>query len=109
MAIFSLFTIYWQSQYYHHDPPFPHRTISRVAQHYPEFLSFRLGTITGSLMIVLGWLTNTFVLRTIALEEGINLNKYHFHIPLIAGSMGGMFLMMSTALIDTGIMNEKAH
>ena len=31
IAIISLFLIYWQSQYYHHEPPFPHRTISKVA------------------------------------------------------------------------------
>ena len=64
-AIISLIMIYWESQYYHHEQPFPHRTISQVAQHYPEFLSFRLGTITCSALIVLGWLTNYFVLKTI--------------------------------------------
>ena len=60
-------------------------------------------------MIVLGWLTNYFVLRTICVEHGINLNKYHSHILLIAGCSGGMLLMMSTALIDTGYMFELAH
>ena len=61
------------------------------------------------MMLVLGWMANNFVLRTVALEHGINLKKYHYHIPLIAGLMGGMLLMMSTALIDTGHMFELAH
>ena len=34
-ALISLVVIYQQSQYYHHEPPFPKRTISQVAQHYP--------------------------------------------------------------------------
>lgn len=65
-AILSLFGIYYLSQYYHHEPPFPNRTISQVAQHYPEYLIFRLSTITGSVLIVLGWLTNYFFLETIS-------------------------------------------
>jgi hypothetical protein len=66
-AILSLFVIYYQSQYYNHEPPFPHQYISKVAQHYPEYFVFRLSTITGSALIVLGWLTNHFLLQTLAL------------------------------------------
>ena len=34
-AIISLIIIYYQSQIYKHEPPFPHQYISKVAQHYP--------------------------------------------------------------------------
>ena len=67
-AIASLIIIYWQSQIYHQEPPFPHQYISKVAQHYPEFVVFRLSTVTGAALIILGWFTNHFVLRTIAVE-----------------------------------------
>lgn len=65
-AIASLFIIYQLSQYYKHEGPFPSQDITHTARHYPEFLVFRLSTITGSTFIVLGWLTNYFVLRTLA-------------------------------------------
>jgi hypothetical protein len=31
----TLILMYWISQYYHHDKPFPKTTISNVANHYP--------------------------------------------------------------------------
>jgi len=31
----TLVLMYWISQYYHHDKPFPKTTISNVANHYP--------------------------------------------------------------------------
>jgi hypothetical protein len=68
-----------------------------------------MSTITGSALILLGWLTNHFLLQTIARDSGIDLRKYHIEIPLILGLTGGMLLMGNTATIDTGIMNENAH
>lgn len=108
-AIASLFLIYYISQYLHHDPPFPHRTISQVAQHYPEFIIFRMSTITGSVLIVLGWMTNYFFLKTVCRESGINLAKYHPLAPLTAGVAAGCLLMGSTGAIDTGHFNETFH
>lgn len=105
-AVLSLVIIYNQSQYYHHEPPFPKRTISQVAQHYPEFVIFRLSTITGSALLVLGWVTNYLFLKTFTRDHQINLRKYHAKIPLIMGMTAGILLMFSTALIDTGIMND---
>jgi len=57
----------------------------------------------------MGWLTNYFLLKTICLDHGINLGAYHPKVPLYAGMMGGMLLMMSTACIDTGHMFELLH
>ena len=108
-AVLSLVIIYYQSQYYHHEPPFPKRTISQVAQHYPEFVIFRLSTITGSALIVLGWLTNYFFLKTFTRDHQINLRKFHPKISLTMGVTAGILLMFSTGLIDTGIMNELFH
>jgi hypothetical protein len=54
-------------------------------------------------------MTNYHLLRTVCLEHGINLKAYHPKVPLTAGVMGGMLLMMSTACIDTGHMFELLH
>jgi len=104
-AILSLIVVYWQSQYYHHEPPFPHAYISKVCQHYPEYFVFRLSTVSGAVLIILGWFTNHFVMRTICLENGINFGKYRPGIPLVFGIMGGLFLTGNTSTIDTGKMD----
>ena len=49
------------------------------------------------------------MLKTVSVEHGINLGKYHPKIPLVAGIMGGLLLMVNTATIDTGHMNEHLH
>ena len=49
------------------------------------------------------------MLRTVAVEHGINLSKYHPKTPLVAGITGGLLLMVNTATIDTGHMNERLH
>ena len=49
------------------------------------------------------------MLKTVSVEHGINLAKYHPQFPLVAGIMGGLFLMVNTATIDTGHMNEHLH
>lgn len=76
-----------------------------MAQHYPEYLFFRTGTITGAALLILGWMTNYFFLQTVSREHGINLKKYYPQIPLILGIAGGLLLMGNTATIDTGTMN----
>ena len=73
----TLFIIYWISQYYGHEKPFPHCWISKVAQHYPEFVFFRIATISGAVLVILGWFTNHFYLRTICDEKVFNIKKYH--------------------------------
>lgn len=60
-------------------------------------------------MVILGWLTNHFFLKTIAIEHGINLKPYQPQIELVMGIMGGLFLTMSTGLLDTGRHNPKVH
>lgn len=108
-AILSIAVIYYQSQYYHQEPPFPHQWISKVAQNYPEFVIFRTSTIAGAVLLILGWFTNHFLLKTIALEHSFNIKKYLPEIPLIIGTMGGLLLMGNTATIDTGVMNGNIH
>ena len=49
------------------------------------------------------------MLQTVAIEYGINLRKYNPKIPLVTGLMGGLLLMVNTATIDTGHMNETLH
>jgi hypothetical protein len=101
--------IYWISQLYKHEKPFPHCWISDCAGHYPEFVFFRISTISGSALIALGWMTNHFYLRSIAKENAFNIAKYHPEISMILGLIGSMLLMGSTANIDTGKSNGKWH
>jgi len=98
----TLILIYQISQYYHHEKPFPDCWISGCAGHYPEFVFFRIATISGSLLVLLGWLTNHFYLRSIARENAFPLYQYYPQIPMICGMIGAMLLMGSTANIDTG-------
>jgi len=64
-----------------------------------------MSTIAGSVLLLLGWLTNHFFLQTVAVESGVDLKKYHVEVPLVLGLTGGMLLMGLTATIDTGFMN----
>lgn len=105
----TLFIIYWISQYYGHEPPFPNCWISKVAQHYPEFVFFRFATISGAVFMILGWLTNHFYLLSVAKEQAFNVRKYYPELTVVLGLMGSMLLMGNTATIDTGKMNEKWH
>ncbi len=73
----TIFIIYWIAQTYQHEHPFPNCWISKLAQHYPEYIYFRVGTISGSVLLILGWFTNYFYLKTICKENAFNLNKYH--------------------------------
>lgn len=105
----TLFIIYWISQELGHEPPFPQCWISDCAGHYPEFVFFRIATISGSVMVILGWLTNHFYLKSICQEAAFRLDSYYPQIPLILGMMGGMLLMGSTANLDTGKRHPKWH
>ena len=63
----TLAVIYYISQYYGHEPPFPNCWISKVAEHYPEYVFFRTATIAGAMLVILGWMGNYFFLRSIAI------------------------------------------
>jgi hypothetical protein len=99
--LFSLVLIYWISQYLGHDKPFPQTWISTVAQHFPEYIFFRTSTISGSALIILGWLANHYYLLTVGYENVINMHKYKLSIMTGAGIIASCFLMGSTANIDT--------
>lgn len=101
--------IYLISQWYGHEKPFPDCWISGCAGHYPEFIFFRIATISGSVLVILGWLTNHFYLKSISREAAFRIETYHPEIPLLMGMIGGMLLMGSTANIDTGKRNGKWH
>jgi hypothetical protein len=69
----TLVAIYYISQYYQHEDPFPHCWISGCAGHYPEYILFRIATITGSAFFFLGWMTNLFYLKSVAREKVFRL------------------------------------
>ena len=70
IAIISLISIYSISQYLNHDSPFPSQTISRVAQNYPEFIIFRIGTITAAALIILAGSPITSYFRLLVSSMG---------------------------------------
>ncbi len=109
LVLSSLIIIYQISQYLGHEKPFPDPSISSCAGHYPEFIFFRISTISGSALIVLGWLTNCFYLKTISRESSYNIRSVHPEIGMVMGVMAGLFLMGSTANIDTGIRSGDWH
>ncbi len=109
LVLSSLFIIYWISQYLGHEKPFPDPSISSCAGHYPEYVFFRVSTISGSALFVLGWLTNNFWLKTIARESTYNIRKIYPEIGMVMGMMSGLFLMGSTANIDTGKRDGVWH
>lgn len=104
-TLVTLVVIYWISQYYGHDKPFPHSWISDVAAHFPEYVFFRTATISGAVLMILGWFANHFYIQTIGIEQVINIHKYKPTVMLIMGFMGGCLLMGSTANLDTGHQN----
>ncbi len=105
--IITLPIIYSIAQHYKHQEKIA--WISGCAQHYPQFLFFRLATITGSALVTLGWLTNHFYLKTISKQHSFNISKYQPQIPMIMGMMGSILLMISTACLDTGYRQGKLH
>jgi hypothetical protein len=64
--LITLVIIYYVSQIEGHEPPFPKCWISDCAAHFPEFVFFRIATISGAALLVLGWLVNYFYLQSIA-------------------------------------------
>jgi hypothetical protein len=69
----TILLIYYQSQIYGHEKPFPNCWISKCAQHYPEFVTFRIATVSGAVLIVLGWLTNHFYIKSICREAVLRI------------------------------------
>lgn len=103
----TITVIYFIAQRLGQEPPLS--WISGCAQHYPEFILFRLATISGAVFILLGWMTNTFYLRTVAKEKGFHIQRYQPQIPMVLGMMGALFITVSTATLDTGERKGKLH
>lgn len=59
-GIGSIIGCYFLSQLYGHEKPFPHTWISATADHYPEFILFRIGTISGAVFSLLTYFVNYF-------------------------------------------------
>ena len=59
--------------------------------------------------MALGWFTNHFYMKSVAMEHIVDIRKYRPQVILILGLVGSMFLMGSTANIDTGKNNGKWH
>jgi hypothetical protein len=109
IGCFSVVSIYYIAISLGHEEPLPHTWISKCAQHYPEYLIFRTATISGAVLMIMSYFINHFVILQRAYEKVFNVRKYHPEIILIFGIMGAVFLTGSTALIDTGKMNEHMH
>lgn len=105
----SLLLIYLVAVSLGQEEPFPRTYISACAGHYPNFVFFRVSTISGSALLLLGWVVNHYFLKTIAKEHTFRIEKYRPEVSLIMGMMGALGLMGSTANIDTGIRNGSWH
>ena len=55
--------------------------------------------------MILSYFINHFIIQQKAYEKAFNIGKYYPGITLVSGTMGALFLMGSTALIDTGKMD----
>lgn len=91
------------------EPPWPQCWISGTAGHYPTYIIFRIGTISGSTLLILSWFINHFWQRQIAQNAGFKILYVLPQVTLIFGIMGAIGLMGSTANIDTGHRNEHWH
>lgn len=109
VIIATLFIIYYLSQLLGHEKPFPNCWISDCAGHYPEFVFFRVATISGSVLVMLGWMTNHFYLKSISREAAFRVEVYRPEIAMVMGMIGAMLLMGSTANLDTGKRHPKWH
>lgn len=59
--------------------------------------------------MLLGWFANHFYLKTIAREKVFRIEKYRPEVSLIMGIISALFLMGSTANIDTGVRSGVWH
>ena len=109
LGVGSIIACYWISQYYHHEKPFPDTWISATANHYPEFVVFRVGTISGAVIMALSHIVCYFWVVTVSYENIFDIGKYRPGIGTIMGVAGALFLMGSTSMIDTGKDNVNWH
>ena len=105
----SIIACYVISQIYHHEEPFPDTWISATADHYPEFVVFRVGTISGSVLLALSNFIIYYWVMTLAHESTFDIGKYRPQIGAVFGIGGALFLMGSTANLDTGKQNGDWH
>ena len=56
----AIIICYYLSQIFHHEKPFPDTWISATADHYPEYIVFRIGTITGAVFLILSHVMSYF-------------------------------------------------
>jgi hypothetical protein len=70
---------------------------------------FRIGTITGAVFLVLSHILAYFWVCQVARENICHIAKYKPQIGTIMGITGSMFLMGSTATLDTGKHNTHWH
>ena len=109
LAISSILLIEQISVRLGHEPPFPEAYISKCAQHYPEFIIFRIGTISAGVGMILAAFINYFWLMQVSHDSSYNLHRYHPGFTVVLSTTAICFLFGSTATIDTGIMNEHIH
>ncbi len=105
----SIIICYYLSQYFHHEKPFPETWISATADHYPEYIVFRIGTISGSVFLILSHTMSYFWICQTSRDHVFNIRKYNPGVGTVMGIAGSLFLMGSTATLDTGKHNTHWH
>ncbi|KAL4507254.1 hypothetical protein ABPG72_002047 [Tetrahymena utriculariae] len=89
------------------EPPFPHASISSNANHFPQYIVFRITEQGSSLFIIFIWLIEYVWIRQKAQENGVTL--IFPVLQAILGTISGILFIFSTATIDTGKMNGHLH
>jgi hypothetical protein len=108
-AVIAVIACYYIAVKNGDEPPWPHSYISNTTRHYPEYIYFRIGTIAGAVFNILTYFVNYFWQHQLCREAMINVRKFHTKIPLLTGTIGILFLFVSTATIDTGRMDDNLH
>jgi hypothetical protein len=98
----SIIICYYLSQYFHQEKPFPNTWISATADHYPGFIVFRIGTIAGAVFVIFSYFMEYFWIYQISRQHVFHIKKYWPGLGATIGISGAMFLMASTANLDTG-------
>jgi hypothetical protein len=65
-AVIAIIVCYYIAVKKGHEERWPHTYISNTAKHYPEYIYFRIGTISGAVMSILAYFVNYFWQLTIS-------------------------------------------
>ncbi|KAL4460295.1 hypothetical protein ABPG74_000046 [Tetrahymena malaccensis] len=106
-AVFGIVVSYIAAQIQGSEPPFPQASITSNANHFPQYIVFRITEEGSALFIIFIWLIEYVWIKQKAQETGVTL--IFPILQAILGIISGILFIFSTATIDTGDMNSHLH